>query len=285
MPPDNATAARAESAHMDTPWIRGRSSLALALLDLRDGVIGARVWQMLAWYEIRQRYRRSALGPFWLTISMGALVACMGPLYGRLFGQAIASYFPYLAIGFIVWQLLASLINESGQVFIAAESYIKQIRMPLSAHVMRMIWRNVIIFLHNFAIAVLVLIFFPPAKPWVLLLALPGLFFILLNGVWIGILVGLISARFRDIPPIVSSIVQLAFFLTPVMWKKEMLGRREWAADSNPLFHLIEVVRAPLLGEVPSGHSWLIVIAITAGGFALTLPFFARFRSRVAYWV
>ena len=265
--------------------VQRRSALTLALRDLRDGLANARVWQVLAWYEIRQRYKRSALGPFWLTISMGVLVACMGPLYGSLFGQPISSYFPFLAIGFVVWQLIASLMNDAGQVFIVAEPYIKQIRMPFTAHVLRMVWRNVIIFAHNFVIGIVVVIWFLPSWSWVPLMALPGLLFIVLNGVWFGILLGVLCARFRDIPPIIASVVQLAFFVTPVLWKKEMLGRHQWAADVNPLYHLIEVVRAPLLGESAARLSWIVVVLVTLAGFAITIPFFARYRARVAYWV
>ena len=240
---------------------------------------------MLGWSEIRQRYRRSALGPFWLTISTGILVAGMGPLYGRLFGQEVGSYFPFLAIGFIVWQLIASLVNDSGQVFIAAEQYIKQVRMPFTIHVLRMVWRNAIIFAHNFVIVILVLVAFVPAWNWRLLMALPGLILVLINGIWLALLLGMLCARFRDIPQIVTSIVQVAFFLTPVMWRKEMLGRYQWAADVNPLYHLIEIVRAPLLGQSPAGLSWVIVAMLTVAGFAVTMPLFARYRARIAYWI
>jgi lipopolysaccharide transport system permease protein len=68
-----------------------RSAWTLAARDLHTGLTSIHVWPLLAWYEIRQRYRRSALGPFWLTISTGILVAGMGPLYGRLFGQEVSS--------------------------------------------------------------------------------------------------------------------------------------------------------------------------------------------------
>ena len=259
--------------------------IRLALRDLADGFGNGRVWAMLGWYEIRQRYKRSALGPFWLTISMGALVAGMGPLYSRLFGQELGSYFPFLAIGFIVWQLIAALANDAGQVFIVAEPYIKQIRLPFTMHVLRMVWRNVLIFAHNFLIAVIVLIAFPPADMRVTLLAVPGLALLLLNGLWVGLLLGVLCARYRDIPPIVSSVVQLAFFLTPILWKREMLGGHQWAADINPLYHLIEVVRAPLLGSAPAALSWLAAACLVLAGFAVTLPLFARYRGRIAYWV
>lgn len=186
-----------QPAPRPSPWV-------LALRDVRDGVMNVRVWQMLAWYEIRQRYKRSVLGPFWLTISMGALVAAMGPLYGRLFNQDVSAYFPYLAIGFIVWQLISSLLIDAGQVFIVAQPYIHQVRMAFTVHVLRMIWRNVIVFLHNFVIVLVVLFWFPPKNGWLALTALPGLFLMLVNAVWIGLMLGVLCARFRDIPPIID---------------------------------------------------------------------------------
>ncbi len=259
--------------------------LALALDDLRSGFASVHVWAMLGWQEIRQRYRRSTLGPFWLTISTAVLVAGMGPLYSRLFGQELSVFFPYLAIGFVVWQLMSSIANESTQVFIAAEPFIKQIRLPFTVHVLRMLWRNAIIFAHNAVILVIVMAFFLTTWQWSILLATVGLLAILVNGVWIAILLGALCARFRDIPQIVSSLVQIAFFLTPVLWKAETLGRHRWAAEINPLFHFIELVRAPLLGSLPATSSWIVVGAITVAGFLVMIPFFSRFRGRIAYWV
>jgi lipopolysaccharide transport system permease protein len=181
--------------------------------------------------------------------------------------------------------LIASLLNDGGQVFISADQYIKQIRMPFTIHVLRMVGRNAIIFAHNMVVVVIVLAVFLPGWTWTLLLAIPGLLFLFLNATWLGLLLGMLCARFRDIPPIVSSMTQVAFFLTPVMWKKEMLGRYQWAADINPLYHLIEVVRAPLLGQLPPMLSWVAVAALIAVGFAVTFPLFARYRARIAYWL
>src|SRR5262249_49146207 len=139
-----------------------KSNLEKAWRDITQGVTGVHMWLMLAWQEVRQRYRRSLLGPFWLTISMGALLGAMGPLYGRLFGHSMASYFPYLAIGFVVWALIAGMINEGCNAFIASEGLIKQTRMPLSVHVMRVVCRNLIVSVHHLAIVVVVLAIFPP---------------------------------------------------------------------------------------------------------------------------
>lgn len=261
------------------------TKLALALKDFKDGVFSIHLWPMLGWQEIRQRYRRSMLGPFWLTISTGVMIGGMGPLYGKLFGHDIASYFPYLAVSLIVWLLIANLINDCSNAFIAAEGYIKQIKLPLTVHILRVVWKNLIIFAHNLVIVALVLVFFRPPLGWHLLEVPLGVLMISVNGLWLGLLLGLLCARFRDIPQIITSVVQVGFFLTPVMWKVETLGRHQWVAQVNPLFHFLEIVRAPLLGNSASFLSWAAVFSITAAGYVITLLVFSRFRARIAYWV
>lgn len=260
-------------------------NFTLALKDLKDGVAGVHIWAMLGWQEIRQRYRRSVMGPFWLTISTGLMVAGMGPLYGKLFGQDLGTYFPYLAVSFVVWMLMSNLINDCSNAFINAEGFIKQIKLPLSVHILRAIWKNLLMFAHNLVIIALIYLFYPLEVGWHLLQIPLGLLLIAINALWFGILVGLFCARFRDIPLIVSSVVQIAFFLTPVMWKAEMLGKYIWAAHINPLYHFIEIVRAPLASGGASALTWTVVLGITLAGYAMMIVVFSRFRARIAYWV
>lgn len=262
-----------------------QDNLALALNDLFRAMRDFRVWSVLAWQEIRQRYRRSTLGPFWLTISTGFMIAAMGPLYSRLFGQSIGDYFPYLASGFVVWLLLSNIANDACTVFISAENVIKQIKLPLSLHVFRTVARNILTFGHNLVVIALVMIFFPPRLSLEMLLVIPGIFLVAINGVWINLLLGMVCARFRDIPPIISSLVQVAFFLTPVMWHPDMLGKHQWAATINPLFHFVEIVRQPLIGGHVRLLTWAIILGITLAGSILTLLVFSRFRARIAYWI
>lgn len=261
------------------------SNLSLALQDLKSGIGSIYIWPMLGWQEIRQRYRRSVLGPFWLTISTGVLIGGMGPLYGRLLGQDVSAYFPYLAISLVVWTLISTTINELCFSFIIAEGFIKQIKLPLSIHVLRVVWKNLIIFAHNLVILVLVLVFFPPPLSLHLLLFPVSLFLLAVNAIWTGLLLGLLCARFRDIPQIVTSLTQVALFFTPVLWKAEMLGRNIFAAEINPFFHFLEIVRQPLLSESIPTTSWLVVGCITAGGYVVAITAFARSRARIAYWV
>ena len=260
------------------------SQTALALQDVVEGACAFRLWGMLGWQDIRQRYRRSTLGPFWLTISMGALVGGLGVLYAGLFRMDVADYLPFVAAGLIIWGLLSGLITEGCAAFIGAEGIIKQVNLPLSVHVYRVVWRNLIVFAHNVAIYVAAAVIFSIQPGWTGLLVLPGLALLCLNGVWMGLLFGLVSARFRDVPQIVASVVQVAFFLTPIIWKPELLPDRAFVLELNPFFHLVELVRAPSLGQAPGLVSWFAAAGITLGGWLVTLLMYRRYRWRIAYW-
>ncbi len=262
-----------------------KSNLRVAVQDLISGLTEVRIWFMLAWQEVKQRYRRSIIGPFWITISTGVMIAGMGPLYGKLFAQDIGAYFAYLATSIVLWQMISQTITESCQAFIASEQFIKQVKLPLTLHVLRVVCKNFLIFAHNFVVVILVFIFLPPKIGLELLLLPFGLIVLAANLVWIGSVLGLLSARFRDIPLIVNSLVQVAFFLTPVIWQPGMLGRHAWAVKSNPLYHMMEIVRAPLLGIDPASMSWLIVLMMTLVGYGFMMTLFARYRARIAYWV
>ncbi len=271
----------------------GVSRTALALDDVAEGARAFHLWGLLGWQDIRRRYRRSKLGPFWLTISMGVLVGTLGVLYASLFNLEIANYLPFVAVGFIVWGLISGLIADGCETFIGAEGIVKQVNLPLSVHVYRAVWRNLIVFAHNAIIYVVVAVLFAIWPGWAGLLALPGLALLCLNGVWVGLLLGLVSARFRDISQIVVSIVQVSFFLTPIIWTPELLSGRSsvlgvdpsLVLDVNPFFHLVEVVRAPLLGQAPALLSWYAVLGVAGGGWLATLVMYRRYRGRIAYWV
>lgn len=262
------------------------SDLSKARLDLLGGLAKAPLWWSFAWQDTKQRYRRSFLGPFWITVSTGVFVGAMGPLYGALLGQDVSTYLQHVAISLIVWAFISSSINESGTAFIGAEGYIKQIALPLSLHIFRLLSKNVLTLVHNALIIVLLLIFQPPAH-WGSLWLLPfGLLLVLGNLFWVALLLAVLSARFRDIPQIVASVVQVAFFLSPIIWKADMLGpKNRFVADFNPLHHFIEVIRAPLLGAPIQVVSWLVTGGLLVLGGALSFVVFARLRARVPYWL
>ena len=262
------------------------SQSSLALFDIVEGARVTHLWGRLGWQDIRRRYRRSTLGPFWITISMGLLIAVLGTLYGGLFKVDGSNYVPYLTLGFVTWTLVNGLITDGCTAFVSASNIIQQARLPLSVHVYRVVWRNLLIFFHNAVIFVVVAIVFSVWPGWTGLLAIPGMVLLCVNGVWGGMLLGAFAARFRDVPPIIASIVRIAFFVTPIIWMPELLPNRAvLPMNLNPFFHVLEVVRAPLLGEVPSAVSWLAMIGMTFTGAAATFAIYVRYRWRIAYWI
>ena len=257
----------------------------LAVMDLGEGLAKWRLWGLMGWNDIRQRYRRSVLGPFWLTLSMAIMVGSLGFLFGALFGVPIRDFLPFLTLGFLAWGLISGSIIEGCVAFTASEAFIKQMKLPFSLYVHRVVWRNLIIFAHNFVVYIAVAVLFGIWPGVAALLLLPGLVLIVLNATWVGTLLGMICARFRDVSQIVASLLQVAFFLTPIIWKPELLGNRIAFVQVNPFFHFVELIRAPLLGSVPAPLTWGVVLAVTAAGWLVTGLFFRRFRSRIPYWL
>jgi ABC-type polysaccharide/polyol phosphate export permease len=106
------------------------------------------------------------------------------------------------------------------------------------------------------------------------------------NLFWVALLLAVLSVRFRDIPQIVASVVQVAFFLSPIIWKADMLGpKNRFVADFNPLYHFMEVIRAPLLGQPIRAISWIITLCLLVLGSVGAFLVFARLRARVPYWL
>jgi homopolymeric O-antigen transport system permease protein len=256
-----------------------------ALLDLYHGLAHWQLWGLLGWNDIRQRYRRSIVGPFWITISMAAMIGGIGYMYAGLFGQKLDDYLVYLAAGIIVFNLISNVLTDGTQVFIASTRAILQAKAPLSIYVYQIIWRNILIFFHNIWIQVILILVFRVDVGFAVLLAFAGLFLLIVNSTWVALILGVLSARFRDVPPIVASLMQVAFFLTPIFWKPEHLPNREAFVELNPFYYFIEVVRMPLLGQIPPARMWWVVLGVTCVCGVVSLLFFARYRKRIAYWV
>jgi len=258
---------------------------ALTVRDLREGAMAWHIWGHLGWQDVKLRYRRSKLGPLWLTLSAAIFISTIGLLYARFFGQSSADFVPHVAVGFIVWTLIVSIVNEACLVYIQAENILKQVNLPLTVHIWRMIWRNLLIFLHNFAIVPIVILI--AGKPLTLhVLFLPiALALLLWNCFWVAILLAATCTRFRDVPPIVTNVAQLLFFISPIMWTPDFLGNRIWIAYYNPIYHLVELFRAPLLeGQIPL-ISIGVCILMGLIGSAFCFALLARFRHRIAYWL
>lgn len=257
----------------------------LALADLIQSITSWRLWTLLGWLEVRQRYARSRVGPFWLTISMGVIIGSIGVVYGTLFGQQMRDYLPFLAASLVMWNAFAQMIQEGSVAYINSATYIRQASTAKLLFVLQVIWRNLVVLAHNFVIVLLLFAVFG-VKDWAVLpLFIPGLAIYVLNALWIAMLAGLLSARFRDLPQIISALIQIAFYVTPVIYRPDSLKRFSFIVDWNPLAYLLDVVRAPLIGHAPSSLSWGVTIGMAVIGWPIALLMTGRFLKRIPYWV
>jgi lipopolysaccharide transport system permease protein len=256
-----------------------------ALADLKDGLSQWRLALALARLDLRNRYRGSVLGPLWMSLSSLIMLIGLGLLYGALFKFKLSNYLPHLAVSLIVWQWIAGFINDSCAALTSAEGVIRQMRLPYTLHALRVAFRNTLVAAHSLALIPIVFLIFGQVPGPEALLVIPGLVLIGINMLAGGLLLGMVCARFRDIPPIVANAVQLAFFVSPILWKPELLGNAMVWMAFNPFYALLETVRGPLLEGGGPPLAWLAAIFYTTLHVLLAGFLFARFRSRIAFWV
>ena len=258
----------------------------VAWVDVVAGIRAADIWGRLGWRETKRRYRRTALGPFWTTVGLGLFVTTLGLVWSNLWHRDPREYLPYLTSGMVCWMMFSTTLMDGCVSFITSEKLLRQLRISYTLLACANVWRNAVLFFHNMSIYVLVFIYAGVPVTWSTLLVIPGFALFCLNAVWITVLLGSLCARFRDVQQLVGSLLQISLFLTPIFWSTDQLsGRTAILAKFNPIYHLIAVVREPLLGKAPELSHWLIVIFITIVGWTLTIQMLARVRQRIVYWL
>jgi lipopolysaccharide transport system permease protein len=262
-------------------------TIIVAVKDIAASVARLPLAGLLGWQDVRQRYRRSALGPFWLTASMGVMIGTIGIVFGQLFKAPLSDYLPFLTLGIIIWSFISTVITEGCLGFISSDSIIKQLPLPMFLHIIRLLWRNILIFLHNLLIFPLVFLAVGKSIELTAILTIAGFIIVVANLAWISLILAILCARFRDLTQIVGSVLQVMFYLTPVMWLPALLPDRASAQLLllNPFYHLIEIFRAPLLGEFPSAINWIATMTMTGAGWIIALVLYGRLKHRIAYWL
>ena len=241
----------------------------------------------LGWQDIRLRYRRSKIGPFWITISTGVMISMIGIIFGQALGMKMDDYLPFLSSGLILWSFISSSISEGSSAFIESSGMIRQLAIPMSTYPARVLVRNTVILGHNVIILPLVLLVVGRPISWELFYLIPGFILVLLNVFWISIVSSVLCTRFRDMPSIVSNVLQVFFYLTPIIWNPVALTPRtaNLVVGPNPFYHLLEVVRGPILGYCPALNSWIITSLSAVLGLLFAFAFFGKYKDRIAYWV
>jgi lipopolysaccharide transport system permease protein len=194
-------------------------------------------------------------------------------------------YLPFLALSLVLWTALGGLVGDACNTFLQSEATIRSMRMPYFVHALRVVVRTIIGLAHNIPVIVVVFTLFGAWPGWAAFWCLPGFALWIIDAFAACLALGTLCARFRDIPPIVGSVMQIAFFITPIMWRPEQLSGRVGWLKLNPFNDLLEVVRQPLLGMAPTMHMWEAAGAYSLAFCALTWMLFVRVRGRLAFWM
>ncbi len=259
----------------------------VAIRDIAEAISKYRLALIFGWQDVAQRYRRSRVGAFWLTLNMAVFIGALGLIFGTLFQSEMRIFLPYLCAGVITWGFISTSLADGCTTFSSSDGIILQVRMPLFTHVMRGLWRNIIIFAHNIVIFPIVSLILGHSINANAFLAIPGFLLVSLNMAWIMLILAIVCSRFRDMTQVMTNILQVLFYATPIMWMVKTLPEhvsREFI-ELNPFFHFIQLIRAPLLGDAPEFISWLVTISVAIVGWICAILFFGRYRWRVAYWL
>ena len=237
------------------------------------------------WDDVRQQYKRTFLGPIWLTFSTCAWIFAMALVMASLFNQDISTFLPRTATGMFVWTFFSLALLEGANVFVGASGLINSTRLPLFFYALRALIRYIILYAHYLGVCILLMVLMGHSPHWMALLALPGILLQIFTAFGLILIMGLINTRYRDMLPIAGVICQLIPLVTPIAWQREMLNKRMWIADYNPFYHLIEIVRAPLMGDLPSTTSYLVSLGVMVAAVTFGLYVYNRVRYRVIFWV
>ena len=261
------------------------TTLRSGLEELKVGLTSYEQWLYMAVQDIKLRYRRSMIGPWWVTISTGIMVMMLGVLWSHIFGTDLENYLPFFAVGFVLWGWMSSQMLDAAGGFFQFQGMIKQVKLPLPIFTLRLNVRQCIVLLHNSIIIALVLLLVGHGFTLTSLIAIPNLILIQLNLTLLSIVMTIFCTRYQDMTQVVNVATQIIFFFTPILWQVETLKNRTYLAEMNPVYHWIEMVRAPLFGHLPTINDYLWTGASLVVLSILAAYYLGRYRSRIAYWL
>ena len=243
---------------------------------------------LLGSQDVKQAYRRSVFGPFWITAAMALQIGTITLVFGLIFRNPLNEYLPFVATSIILWSFMATSLNEGCLSFIVSDGIIKQLSLNMAVYPLRTLWKNTLTFGHNIIILPIVFLFSGKEVTASVFLFIPGILLLIANLFWIMILLAVVSARFRDVPQVISSLLMMLVYVTPVFWYPENLGNGSLShllLGLNPFYHILQVARLPLLGEFPTFENWAITSSLAAFGLVVALALLRRVKGKVAYWL
>ena len=242
---------------------------------------------LLGWQDIRQSYRRSKIGQFWITLGMAVQIVAIGIVFGLIFKTPLDTYLPFLTVSTVIFSLFSQMLTEGVVSFPANDQMIRQLKLPYFVHVLRSSWKVFLTFAHNFLIVPVVFIVFGKSLNFSAFLFVPGLVVAVANLLWMVSILALVAARYRDLVQIVGSLVTVLYYVTPVMWQPTALpsGLAHLLLGLNPFYHLLQITRLPLFGGIPTTENWVASFGMLGIGWFATRMLYKNYSSRISMWL
>lgn len=253
--------------------------------DLRAGISQTRLWMYLAKREIARQYDRTAMGVLWIPINVLLHVGILGLVYSAVLGGS-KNYFAYFALSYSIWTTFGRTLSEGSTLWNGSGKYILQFSTPISMFIAKSVYKLILIFSLSLPVGFAIALF-AGARPGVsVLLFIPGMIVYFANITWLITIMSIVALRFRDFSRFVPNIVFIVYLTTPILWQIDRLPEdKQWIAQINPVYHLISLVREPLLGSSASATSWIICIAGAIVGNLLAVIVLRAFRWRIPLWL
>lgn len=238
----------------------------------------------LAWIEIKLKYNRSILGPFWIVMSSMILIGGLSFVFNALWGLDIKKVIPWISIGIIIWSFIATIVDEGTQMFV--NDIFNNLSIKPSKWCLINVFKNFIILAHNFIIIIGVLYFCEVELTLNILWVFYGLVVLFINSFCFSILLGFLCTRFRDFILIIRNLMFLIFLITPVFWMPDLLKtNRAILADWNIFFQFIQTIRDPLIGNLPNKFNLLYTSSFTLFFLYLTFFIYRKYEKKINLWI
>lgn len=257
---------------------------ATMLADLRAGLARHRLWRFMGWREIARQHARTALGVLWIPLNVLLHIAILGAVFTLVFDGG-GRYFAYFAVSFSLWKPFGQMLGLGASLWPSSEKYVKHLPAPTSLFVLKTIYKIVLVLLMSLPVGIVLAVVSGARPGWGVLLAIPGLALFVVNIAWITTALSVVALRFRDVRRLVPNMLFLIYLSTPIMWEPSRLGEHRWIAEVNPLYHMISVVREPVLGHAPSALSWAVVVTLGVVGNLGAWALLGVVRRRIPLWL
>ena len=244
-------------------------------------------WFYPAYISLKIRFIRTSLGPFWETITTAIFISFAGVLWSKIFNQDIKSFVPYLFTGMVIWKLYSGIINSGCAAYVENAAMIKSFKHDFVIYNLKNVTKDFLLFFCNLPLCIAVNYVLGQKINFQILLFFVSLPIILLASVCLSYILSMICLRYRDFTYLIASLFQLVFFFTPIFFKPEQLGPKGMMYVVNPnfIYHYVEILRQPLLGNTPTFLNYSVSILFTIFLFFLSLCIYRKYNSRVPYWL